>query len=511
VSPAVRGNSSASRAVFAPICLETGLPLMLTSPTAVRTPSLGRCKRSCTYGDIRSQAYGCGAFTPRPQRETVLTRPLLPSTISVGIVAVTVATASRQSSRRLQTQRCQRPLCRQHMQASDAVAVGKEMLLQQARAEEELRQIKKREDAKATSPEDSGRVGVDPMSKEDEESAKLLAAEYSRYLKPARRLSSCDWLDALRGMPRSMVLRQIRHPLLCVTGVSVVTSFAHCVLGMPALPTLSAHTLLGSGLSLLLVFRTNSAYQRFQEGRKIWNDILDLCRDIALSVALYRKEAGPRSVQIIRALLQAFPFAMQRHVRSKDANQIKDRLQALLDQLQQTQQTKHELKEGDIGNGVFAESAPGNYTPPKNRPLQIIHRILSTIKSIRNHDDVFTNRERVWLLNMVIQLSHTVGRCERLVQTPVPMSYARHTMRFVSAWTLTLPFALVGNLRWLTVPVVLVITWALFGILEIGHSIEDPFRDSIAITPICEAIYHDCARALPLKRSMPNAQSGRKQ
>jgi len=265
---------------------------------------------------------------------------------------------------------------------------------------------------------------------------------------------------------------------------------------MPPLPTLSAHTLLGSGLSLLLVFRTNSAYQRFQEGRKIWNDILDLCRDIALSVALYRKDAGSTRIQVIRTSLQAFPFAMHRHVRSRDSNEIKDRLESLLDQLQQTQQWNADLGEG----------AAGHYTPPKNRPLQIIHRMLKTIKSIRNHDDVFTNRERVWLLNMVIQLSHTVGRCERLVQTPVPMSYARHTMRFLSAWALTLPLALVGDLRWMTVPVVLVITWALFGILEIGHSIEDPFRDSIAITPICEAIYHDCARALPARRSMPYAQ-----
>jgi len=261
---------------------------------------------------------------------------------------------------------------------------------------------------------------------------------------------------------------------------------------MPAWPSLSGHTLLGAALSLLLVFRTNSAYQRFQEGRKIWNDILDLSRDIALSVALYRKDAGLGKIQVIRTSLQAFPFAMQRHVRSRDSNEIKDRLQALLDQLQQA---RYELNGRDVQG-----SATGTSRPPKNRPLQIVHRMLKCIKSIKNRDDQFTNRERVWLLGMVINLSHTIGRCERLVQTPVPMSYARHTTRFVSIWTLTLPFALVGSLRWTTVPVVMIITWALFGILEIGHSIEDPFRDSIELTPICEAIYYDCARALPFRR-----------
>mmetsp|Transcript_125848 Transcript_125848/g.280734 ORF Transcript_125848/g.280734 Transcript_125848/m.280734 type:complete len:208 (+) Transcript_125848:46-669(+) len=99
-----------------------------------------------------------------------------------------------------------------------------------------------------------------------------------------------------------------------------------------------------------------------------------------------------------------------------------------------------------------------------------------------------------------MQLSHTVGRCERLLQTPVPLAYARHTSRFASAWTLTLPLALVGSLRWLTPPVVFIVTWALFGILDLGHTIEDPFANTLELTPICEAIFYDCARELPVER-----------
>jgi biopolymer transport protein ExbB/TolQ len=135
--------------------------------------------------------------------------------------------------------------------------------------------------------------------------------------------------------------------------------------------------------------------------------------------------------------------------------------------------------------------------PSTNRPLRIVGRLLKTINSIPNQGDEFTNRERVWLLSMVNSLSHTVGRCERLVQTPVPLSYARHTSRFVSVWTLTLPLALVPHFRWLTAPVIFFITWAMFGILEIGHMIEDPFRASLELTPICQAIYHDAERSLP--------------
>lgn len=246
--------------------------------------------------------------------------------------------------------------------------------------------------------------------------------------------------------------------------------------------------LLGSGLSLLLVFRTNSAYQRFQEGRKIWNDILDTCRDIALNLALFRKEAGPKRVRIIRTLIQAFPFAMQQHVRAKTTSRVQTKLRLLLEELHQAKQ--------ESGSKVSTKPHTPAHPLARNRPIHIISRLLGMINSIKNHEETFTNRERVYLLSMVTQLSHTVGRCERLVQTPVPLSYAFHTTRFVSLWTLTLPLALVPTLRWLTAPATFFVTWALFGILEIGNLIEDPFRQSIELTPISEAIHHDAARAL---------------
>jgi len=331
-------------------------------------------------------------------------------------------------------------------------------------------------------------------------SAALEETYYAEYLRPPSRLSSSDWVDSIKSLPKSQVLYRIRNPLLSMTLMAVVASIWHCVFKMPGLATLSAHTLLGSALSLLLVFRTNSAYQRFQEGRKIWNDILDLCRDIAFSVSVYRGEVGHKKCRMIRNLVQAFPFAMQRHVRAKTATSMKERLERLL-------QDDPDGKEPRSDKNYVGGIAGMGWS--KNRPLLIISRLMRVVASVPNQQDVFTNRERVWLLTMVNSLSHTIGRCERLVQTPVPLSYARHTGRFVSIWTFTLSLALVESLGWVTIPVVFFVTWALFGILEIGHIIEDPFRRTIDLTPICEAIYHDCARALPSEPSrMPTPEPG---
>eukprot|EP00322_Chrysochromulina_rotalis_P010727 CAMPEP_0115854202 /NCGR_PEP_ID=MMETSP0287-20121206/13903_1 /TAXON_ID=412157 /ORGANISM="Chrysochromulina rotalis, Strain UIO044" /LENGTH=244 /DNA_ID=CAMNT_0003308313 /DNA_START=459 /DNA_END=1193 /DNA_ORIENTATION=- len=81
------------------------------------------------------------------------------------------------------------------------------------------------------------------------------------------------------------------------------------------------------------------------------------------------------------------------------------------------------------------------------------------------------------LAGAVDELVAAVGACERIIKVPMPLCYTRHTSRFLTVWTSTLPFVLVAPLGLATVPVMLVASWALFGIEEVGHLIEQPFVD----------------------------------
>lgn len=89
------------------------------------------------------------------------------------------------------------------------------------------------------------------------------------------RHSASDWLYNIKSFPQSKVLQEIRNPVLAVAGWSFVVSLVYRI-GMSswASPSLrylarhmcipgTAHSFLVSALGLLLVFRTNSAYQRF--------------------------------------------------------------------------------------------------------------------------------------------------------------------------------------------------------------------------------------------------------
>lgn len=89
------------------------------------------------------------------------------------------------------------------------------------------------------------------------------------------RHSASDWLYNVVSLPKSSVLRDIRNPVLTIaiwsTLVSIVQRFLATRASSKMLQTMAAnmcvgptpHNFLVSSLGLLLVFRTNSAYQRF--------------------------------------------------------------------------------------------------------------------------------------------------------------------------------------------------------------------------------------------------------
>ena len=88
------------------------------------------------------------------------------------------------------------------------------------------------------------------------------------------RHSARDWVHNIASISQSSILRDVRNPVLTVMGWSTLLSIIHrvCISSSShvwrSLATnmqvgATAHSFLVSSLGLLLVFRTNSAYQRF--------------------------------------------------------------------------------------------------------------------------------------------------------------------------------------------------------------------------------------------------------
>lgn len=211
------------------------------------------------------------------------------------------------------------------------------------------------------------------------------------------------------------------------------------------------HSFLVGSLSLLLVFRTNSSYQRYREGLKIWENVTSISRNLSRNVNLYGKEIGLEKKDLIFRLLVAFPDSLRLHIQDFITSNQKN----------------------DIDN-----------------PIRICNNVAKVISEVP-YGPTYSSREKLSFLSQIDKLSNAVGECERIHQTEVPHYYAHHALRSLTFWLLTLPFVLMKDFGYVVGPAMGIISWVMFGVYQIGHMIEDPFQGTLKLNEFCETIKSD--------------------
>jgi ion channel-forming bestrophin family protein len=244
---------------------------------------------------------------------------------------------------------------------------------------------------------------------------------------------------------RGSLVREIAYRVglcaLVAIGVSVAFHYHHAV-AIPDKP----HVLVGPALALLLVFRTNTANDRYWEGRRLWGAIVNTSRNIRRKAdALFRDE--PATAERITEWTIAWFWAARVHLVEEKGVGPASRLSA-----------------NDQARAVAAAHVPVYVAGEISSILVDAHR--------RN---VITDREWQTLDADVQALIDHVGACERIDQTPLPYAYAVHLRRALVLYCVTLPFALVASFGVWTVVPSLIVSYVLIGIEEIGTEIEGPF------------------------------------
>lgn len=235
-------------------------------------------------------------------------------------------------------------------------------------------------------------------------------------------------------------------------------------------------------------------------------------------MTLYRNDIGSKRHEQILKLIAAYPYLLRHHVRSgysrqkgclcesnPDSIAPEHRLR-LAEPLFSTEtrfESRHQMIEPatlepkkcyvdkrNLPWSLFAPKALKRVAGAQNRPLWVCDKLGELVMDIPYNPN-FTSRERLTMLGNIDKLSNAIGECERIHQTAVPLNYARHSLRSLTLWLLTLPFALVKDLGLLTGPVAACIAWVLFGVYQIGYSIEDPFQGSLRLSILCDSIRRD--------------------
>ena len=220
-------------------------------------------------------------------------------------------------------------------------------------------------------------------------------------------------------------------------------------------------------IGLLLVFRTNTAYERFWEGRKAWGTLINTVRNLSRSIWITIAEQEPTDRQekiVVLRLLVAFAIATKLHLRSEN---LDSEIAALL---------------------------PTNYYKKlqtmNNPPLEIAFWIGDYLQQSYEKGRIHPYQLSA-MLKLVDNMVDVLGICERILKTPIPLAYIIHLRQLIFLYCFTAPFELINSLGWVTPLFVGVIAFTVFGIEEIGVEIENPFghdANDLPLDQICRTM-----------------------
>lgn len=258
-----------------------------------------------------------------------------------------------------------------------------------------------------------------------------------------------DWFGDIRHLFRSYTMsRIIRATALMgiyVLVIELAMQYTDFQLMLSMDPTI--FSLLGVILSIFLVFRTNTAYDRWWEARKQWGALVNHSRNMAIYVDSMWPEDDKEIRRFMAKNISNFCLALAEHLRQGT------RLDKLI-----------YLNEDEV---AYYESK--NHIP-NFIALRIFQRMAEGHRrgDINEGDYINIKAQHQALLDIL-------GACERIKKTPIPFSYAVYLKLFITAYAILLPFGLIQVFGWMTIPLAMIIFFALLGIELMGEEIEDPF------------------------------------
>lgn len=222
--------------------------------------------------------------------------------------------------------------------------------------------------------------------------------------------------------------------------------------------TISMHSLLGIVLGLFLVFRTNSSYDRWWDGRKLWGSMVNNTRNLSHKLNAMLPEGDLENRKWFAAMIPNFVFATKEHLRSGA-----------------------KLSEFEVVSPDFLD----NLNKVKHVPNRIASMMYSRVNSMYKRGEL--TGDQLFLVDKELkEFADILGACERIKNTPIPYNYSMYIKQFIFIYLVTLPFAFVTTSGYFTVPIVMLITFVLLSVELIAEEIEDPFGRDINDLPTDE-------------------------
>ena len=124
-----------------------------------------------------------------------------------------------------------------------------------------------------------------------------------------------SWFSLIFHTYSRQVMCKLLPAMLAVSVLTAVVCWIELnLLDEPLNLSNSVHSLLGFVLSLFLVFRTNTAYDRWWEGRKQWGALVNVSRTLAVRVREFGSSDETKS--LFQSHIPAFVESLRDHLRT---------------------------------------------------------------------------------------------------------------------------------------------------------------------------------------------------
>lgn len=256
-----------------------------------------------------------------------------------------------------------------------------------------------------------------------------------------------DWITFIFRFHKSDTFRQLIPMMILISFYSFVIAYLEIeywkLSESSHVKNLTLmHTTVGFVLSLLLAYRTNTAYDRWWEGRKLWGALVNNSRNLAIKLNAFLVHDADRAY--FKKLIPTYASVLSKHLMNEEVSlQLFEGLDLEIEH--------HKHKPNQVAKILF-QKANDLYRSNKITGDQFI------------------------IINAELQsFTDICGACERIKNTPIPYSYSAFIKKFIFFFVMTLPFGFVFSLGYYVIPVVVFIFYVLASLELIAEEIEDPF------------------------------------
>lgn len=274
------------------------------------------------------------------------------------------------------------------------------------------------------------------------------------------------WVEVITRLHKIPVSRKMAAYLVLMAAYTIVV----CWIDSDHLKRLiqASGAMYGSMvMGVLLVFRTNSAYDRWWEGRKLWGQLVNDTRNLSIKVANYAQIDDNEKAQF-GALLYTFALSLKMHLRSDT------------------------LSLHQVPGFEKCQDAPNNV------PVYIADAIYQRLAQWQSEKKV-TEMQMLQIDPHARALMDIVGACERIVSSPIALSYRAILRQGITLNLLSIPWIVAPDFDYWAIPIALIAAYFMIGLELIAEDIEEPFgvgEDNLALDAICATIERSVKQVL---------------